>query len=276
LNISVSYNTTSNQILNYPGTTVVTSPKETLTTTPAPQNFDKKSNTAIKVAFVMPYSKEEFEVIKSNFTSAIVTFLHSSRHHVQIESVAETPRRSGHDTITVQTRVAAENQDELSRISREVTTKNVIGRFNSHLLLYNLRPCTHISMLTNVPAAPPKQEKHSAPSNPSNVPVTSPTPAMKRKKLPTFKTIIIILACISVWTVFASAVVILFRRFRTRNQSTGNISESTLESIQIQLAEDPDVGRESEPKTHTVDLQKAMEQDTVLHRRNSRRHEYRV
>tara|TARA_B100001142_G_C14231839_1_gene615732 strand:+ start:201 stop:1019 length:819 start_codon:yes stop_codon:yes gene_type:complete len=272
----VGYNTTSNQILNSPDITVVTSPKDTLTTTPAPQDFEKQSHTAIKVAFVMPYSKEEFEVIKSNFTSAIVTFLHSSRHHVQIESVAETPRRSGHNTITVQTRVAAENQDELSRISKEVTTKNVIGRFNSHLLLYNLRPCTHISMLTNVPAAPPKQEKHSTPNNPSNVPVPSPTPAMKRKKLPTFKTIIIILACFSVWTVFASVVVILFRRFRTRNQSTGNISESTLESIQIQLAEDPDVGRESEPKTHTVDLQKALEQDTVLHRRNSRRHEYRV
>ena len=120
LNIFMGNNTTSNQILISSGTTVTTSPKVTFppTPTPTPKDFEgpqtttqPKAHATIKVAFVMPYSKEEFEIVKGNFTRAIVTFLHSSYHYVQIESVAETPRRSEHETITVQTRVAAGNKD---------------------------------------------------------------------------------------------------------------------------------------------------------------------
>ena len=226
--------------------------------------------------FQFAYSLSEFQGIQSLFKKALSSFLKTPTGYIEIISVQESSLRRQASNVNVVTKIAMDNVDTTHKTSNLLSKKTTVTELNVHFQEHGIKQIKSLTVQTKNTVAVQGKKQTPAPTQ-QEVQVA----AAKDNRKINFRIIVIVLGCISAWTLLSSGIIIFVRRFKKRQQAQSASSPVDLERIQIELAENTQSTRESESVLYDVDLNnsaitesasnRAFEPDVSLHRRNSRK-----
>ena len=226
--------------------------------------------------FQFGYSLSEFQSIQSLFKKALSSFLKTPTGHIEIISVKETSVRRQASAVNVVTKIAMDNADTTQKTSNLLSRKTTVTELNVHFQEYGIKQIKSITMETKTTVGIQEKKQTTTPTQEK----VEPAATENNRKI-NFRIIVIVLGCISAWTLLSSGIIIFVRRFKKRQEAQHTSAPVDLERIQIELAEDTNTNYESESVLHDVDLNnstltesaanRAFEPDVTLHRRNSRK-----